>query len=110
MNQHATPVEEDPFVILGLDHNASESEVRRRYLELVKQHPPETDPARFREIHAAYESARDPLIRAERLVMPSTRMPEWSEVLEQQKRNPPLLSAKTLLALGNQPEPDKAND
>lgn len=45
---------------------ADESEIRRRYLELVRQHSPEREPERFAEIRNAYEQLRDPVKRMER--------------------------------------------
>lgn len=99
MNQSTT--EQDPFSILGIDSNASEQEIRQRYLALIKLNPPETHPEKFREIHAAYESAKDPLVLAERLLEPSLRIPKWNDVIEQQKKRPPNLGADLLIALGN---------
>ncbi len=45
---------------LGLDGGASPSEIRDRFLELVRQHPPDRDPERFAAIHAAYKALEDP--------------------------------------------------
>lgn len=53
----------DPFEQLGLPSDAGEAEIRRRYLELVREHPPDRSPDRFAEIHAAYEAVRDPALR-----------------------------------------------
>lgn len=55
----------DPHEVLGLSRAADEAETRRRYLELVRQFPPDRDPARFAEIRAAYDEVRDPLRRLE---------------------------------------------
>ena len=55
----------DPYEILGVSRAASEAEVRRRYLELVRQYPPDRAPERFTEIHQAYEKLRDPVVRME---------------------------------------------
>ena len=43
----------DPYVQLGLPPSADETEIRRRYLELVRQFPPDRAPERFAEIRAA---------------------------------------------------------
>lgn len=101
MNQ--SPTQHDPYAILGVDSNATEQEVRQRYLTLIKLNPPETHPAEFREIHQAYESAKDPLIFANRLLARPARTPEWNQVIAQQKKQPPNLNANLLLALGNRP-------
>ncbi len=58
----------DPWAILNLDATADETAIRRRYLELVKQHPPDRDPERFREVRQAYERVRDPLERLRTLL------------------------------------------
>ncbi len=50
----------DPYETMGLARNAGETEIRHRYLELVRQHPPDRDPERFAAIHQAYEALRDP--------------------------------------------------
>lgn len=57
----------DPFSTLGLPPDADEATVRRRYLELVRENPPERCPERFAEIREAYEQLRDPvaLLRGE---------------------------------------------
>jgi curved DNA-binding protein CbpA len=105
MNQ-AIPA--DHFQVLGVSRDASEAEVRARYLELVKQYPPDREPEKFREIRAAYEATKDPLSIAERLIeVPSNEVPpKWSDVLEAQKRNPPRLSSAFLLSLGNRASDD----
>jgi len=55
----------DPFEVLGLPPHADESEVRRRYLELVREFPPDRAPERFAAIRAAYDQVRDPVRRLE---------------------------------------------
>jgi len=93
----------DPLKTLGVPEGASEEAVRLRYLELVKQFPPERDPERFREIHTAYEAAKDPLVIARRLLEPpdSDAPPRWSAVIDEQKEEPPALGVDLLLSLGN---------
>ncbi len=54
---------DDAFEVLGLTHDALESEIRQRYLELVRAFPPEQAPDRFAAVHAAYQSLRDPEAR-----------------------------------------------
>lgn len=95
----------DPFRVLGVPREASEEEIRSRYLQLVKQFPPEREPERFREIRAAYETARDPLALADCLLEPpSETPPRWSEVIAAQEANPPPLTVELLLSLGNRSE------
>lgn len=53
----------DPYRVLELTQDAGETEIRRRYLELVRAFPPDQAPERFAEIHAAYSALRDPANR-----------------------------------------------
>ena len=53
----------DPYEILGVTRASSAEEIRQRYLELVRQHPPDRDPQRFAAIRAAYEALHDPQTR-----------------------------------------------
>ena len=46
----------DPFTVLGVDEAADDAEIRRRYLALVRDFPPDRAPERFREYRAAYEA------------------------------------------------------
>jgi DnaJ-class molecular chaperone len=55
----------DPYETLGLRRDADEPEIRRRYLELVREFPPDRAPERFTAVHAAYEALRDPARRLE---------------------------------------------
>lgn len=49
----------DPFSVLGLADDSDDEAIRKRYLELVRAHPPERDRERFTAIRAAYEKLRD---------------------------------------------------
>ena len=53
----------DPYEVMGLSPQADEAAVRRRYLELVREFPPDRAPERFAEIRAAYDELRDPVRR-----------------------------------------------
>ncbi|HBN08994.1 MAG TPA: hypothetical protein DD435_10225 [Cyanobacteria bacterium UBA8530] len=53
------PVQFDPFDVLGLEPSAGEEEIRQRYLEKVKAHPPDRDPEGFKSIQRAYEKLKD---------------------------------------------------
>jgi len=102
-----SPKSADPFDTLGLPRDAGESEVRARYLELVKKYSPERDPERFREIRAAYDAAKDPQLIAKRLLVPpSDEPPRWNTTLAAQMQRPPKLSLGFLLSLGNRDDLD----
>lgn len=55
----------DPYAVLSLGKDADEATIRRRYLELVREFPPDRAPDRFAAIRAAYEEIRDPARRLE---------------------------------------------
>ncbi len=48
-----------PYAVLGLPVDSDDAAIRARYLELVRQFPPEREPARFAEVRAAYEQFQD---------------------------------------------------
>lgn len=56
---------EDPYQILGISRQADEGEIKHAYFRLVRQYPPERDPAMFKRIRAAYEALRDSAKRQE---------------------------------------------
>lgn len=96
---------DDPFLVLGLPREASEAEIRARYLELVKQFPPDRAAEQFRKIRSAYDAAKDPLLMARRLIHPAdSEPPSWKTAIQAQKQIPPKLSSAFLLSLGNGPE------
>ncbi|MBF0243459.1 MAG: DnaJ domain-containing protein [Desulfamplus sp.] len=47
------------LLILDLPIDSSDQEIRKRYLELVKQFTPEKNPSQFRKITDAYEAVKD---------------------------------------------------
>ncbi len=49
----------NPFLILKLPASATDAEIRRAYLEGVREFPPERDSVRFQAISQAYEQIRD---------------------------------------------------
>ncbi len=103
-NEAGSIQHDDPLKVLGLPRHASEQEVRRRYLELVRQYPPERDPLRFQQIHAAYKAAEDPLLLAKCLLTSDDSPPrEWNEIINEQKAIAPRLGVSVLLSLGNRP-------
>ncbi len=56
----------DPYQVLGVSTDMDDAAMRRRYLELVRQFPPEKCPQEFAKIREAYEQLRDPAERLER--------------------------------------------
>jgi curved DNA-binding protein CbpA len=49
----------DPYHVLDLPADSGDEDIRRRYLELVRQFSPEKHPERFAAIRAAYEQLKD---------------------------------------------------
>jgi curved DNA-binding protein CbpA len=48
----------DPFATLGLPLEASDADIRKRYLELTVQFPPEQHADKFAAVREAYERIR----------------------------------------------------
>ena len=61
----------DPYDVLGLDPGSDDAEIRRRYLELVRQYPPDQHPERFAAVRAAYDQLRDPVTRLRAKLFPA---------------------------------------
>lgn len=57
---------DDAFETLGLSSAATEADIRSRYLELVREFPPDRAPERFAEIRAAFDELRNPVVQMER--------------------------------------------
>ena len=49
----------DPYAILGVPVDADDDAIRRRYLALVKQFPPESAGTQFAAIRQAYDRLKD---------------------------------------------------
>lgn len=47
---------DDPFVVLGLDEDADDEAIKRRYLAMVRTWPPDREPEKFQAIRRAYEA------------------------------------------------------
>jgi DnaJ-class molecular chaperone len=55
----------DPYEVLNLSADADDEAIRLRYLELVRQFPPERHPEKFAAIRQAYEQLKDLSTRLE---------------------------------------------
>ncbi len=77
----------DPYEVLGVDRAAATEEaVRSRYLELVRQHPPERDPERFAEIRAAYECLQNPETRLQWELFESHASKSMEELMQRLRK------------------------
>lgn len=50
-----------PYMVLGIEEDASPEEIRRAYLEKIRNNPPERSADRFQEINEAYALIKDEL-------------------------------------------------
>lgn len=91
----------DPFDALGLSPDADEAEIRRRYLDLVRQYPPEHAPEEFARIREAYDRLRDPVERVERLVFSLDTTDSIEDIIAElrSRSSASRIPTKTLLSL-----------
>jgi curved DNA-binding protein CbpA len=91
----------DPYQTLGISPQADEREIRDRYLELVRQFPPDRAPEQFASVRAAYEQLRDPAVRLQALLFgvgKEDSVPALIAEVRSHLRNA-RIPTKTLLAL-----------
>jgi curved DNA-binding protein CbpA len=97
---------DEHFDVLGLTKDASEPEIRQRYLELVRAFSPERAPERFAAIHAAYSALRDPTARLESqlfsIACESDSLEKLASDVRQRLRDV-RLPVETLLSLADSP-------
>jgi curved DNA-binding protein CbpA len=73
----------DPYFILGVDSDADDAAIRQRYLELVKQFPPEHHPEKFAAIRGAYERLKDLDARVRHRLFEQGRRDGIDELIEE---------------------------
>lgn len=73
----------NPYDVLGLPADSDDEAIRRRYLELVKQYPPEQSPEKFAAVRAAYESLRDLDTRLRHRLFESGRQESVDAIIEE---------------------------
>ena len=90
------------YLTLGLSPSASREEIRRRYLALIRAHPPSREPERSQRIVDAWEALKDDRSRVETALFGMARYGDFELALEalvrarpHQRSTPGL---KTLLA------------
>jgi curved DNA-binding protein CbpA len=91
----------DPFEILGLAQGAGDDEIRKRYLQLVREFPPDRAPERFAAVRAAYDTLRDPVRRLETELLSLTTNDSFEALARDLRARVlgPHLPAETLLSL-----------
>jgi DnaJ-class molecular chaperone len=60
-NNYQNVTANDPYRVLGVTACATLEEIREKYLELVRQYPPDRDPSRFAEIRGAFDELNNPV-------------------------------------------------
>ncbi len=79
----------NPYDVLEIDASASDDEVRRRYLALVRCYSPEREPEAFQRIQRAYDTARSESARLRFLLFDLSHgesLEEWMEEIRCQER------------------------
>ncbi len=91
----------NPYAVLGLSPDSDDEAIRRRYLELVKQYPPEQQPEKFAAVRAAYESLRDLDTRLRHRLFEAGKQESVEAIIEEIvcRNSRPRLSLGTLLAV-----------
>lgn len=95
----------DPYEVLGLPSDSDDETIRRRYLELVRQFPPEHQPQKFAAVRAAYEELRDLNTRLRYRLFEAGKKDTIDALIEEIACRSPRrrLSLKTLLNLARKP-------
>ena len=70
------------YLVLGLSLDATDQEIRKKYLLLVKSHSPEKDPEMFQTITSAYESIKDARTRATTELVSALKNVESRQAIE----------------------------
>ena len=70
------------YLALGLSPSASREEIRRRYLKLIRAHPPSREPERSQRIMDAYEALKDDRSRVETALFGMARYGDFELALE----------------------------
>lgn len=97
------------YLVLDLSLDATDQEIRKKYLQLVKAYSPERSPEAFKEITNAYESIKDKRSRAKTELFSALENMESSETLKalaasikMKRRNPGLQELFKAITLNSQ--------
>ena len=75
-----------PFIVLGLPRDSTDSEIRERYLKLVRAHPPSRDPEQFQRVVAAYEAIKTPAARIDTMLFGAMNYKTFDDVVADLER------------------------
>lgn len=95
----------DPYEELGLPPDSDDEAIRRRYLQLVRQFPPEHHPQRFAAIRTAYDRLRDLDTRLRQRLFEAGKHETLDAILETLTCRTPRrrVSLRTLLSVHRKP-------
>ena len=74
------------YLVLGVTPDASDDEIRKKYLSLVKIFTPESAPEEFVRINRAYESLKSERDRVETRIFGCHDIADWEAELEKMAR------------------------
>ena len=83
----------NPYIVLGLPRSATDEEIRRRYLELVRKYPPSRAPERFQLVAQAYEAVKTLAARVETELFGASAYRSFDEIVSELEQAA-LLTAK----------------
>jgi curved DNA-binding protein CbpA len=73
----------DPYTVLGVPPESDDAAIRKRYLELVRQYPPEHYAEKFAAVRAAYEKLRDLDSRVRHRLFEQGKRDSIEEIIEE---------------------------
>ncbi|MBF0258622.1 MAG: J domain-containing protein [Desulfamplus sp.] len=71
------------FLVLDLPMDASDQEIRKKYLELVKTFTPEKFPVQFQKVTAAYESVKNQRSRVKSRLFAALKDADFENTLKE---------------------------
>ena len=97
----------NPYTTLGVPTDADDGTIRRRYLELTREFPPEQHPERFAAVREAYEKVKDIDKRAKHRLIESAKDDPIESIIEEAACRTPRrrVSLQSLLAVALPPPP-----
>lgn len=95
----------DPYAVLGVPPDADDQLIRQRYLELVREFPPDHHPEKFAAVRAAYETLKDIDARVRLRLFNTGRRQGLDELIEEAACHAPRrrYSLSTLLSAQKPP-------
>ena len=69
MSRADVEIDQDPWVVLGIEMDADDRQIRAAYLSKIKEYPPERDAEQFERVRDAYQQLRDGHSRTRRMIL-----------------------------------------